>query len=586
MDRREEIYAEHQHAMPHRRQHKPQHNQRQRPRSSGLSNEYEYVRKEYGFDYMPPSRYVPSMSGDTDEYSDADPPGKIEMPDSDLTGSIEVEYEDFHGSQPKATPVVWGKTIKISSSQPTSRKKRVMGAHDDHQTKHRLQMKRLSEEFKRKKHQMPKYRASPDHHHGRKRRDSEHFNPHAEEKPSYKPFKGHPSNLIMDVPSAYSYNSESSREMIRTPKEVRYSRDDQGKFYGANVTSFPSPESRSQHRPYHHGWTPRSPRDIMVPDYSEALKEKSTPKIDIYPHRSAKPKFVREHRSEKPNEKYWRMSGHETRDPPPAKVYAETLFCMHPTKQQNRRREYHLSDTIPIDNYAKPTRYYDDPSMDERRVPAKQNLKQNNHVKREKKKSKGIFGRLIGNVRGDRAKTDSVDVVREWKYSQGFDSGMSIYGPGPGSSETDITPYPPHQHNIANDDARYTHEHDSEEFDARRKLSSRPTRRSTSPRQPPTTLYEPPTCQSRSHHHAVFTEPPNRPFSEAYPSIPLVTRPELGRRNGITRNDRRRFSHDHGAGLRNMDPRESNSPRTLNFDGTQVRVTQKVSPRTNILGCY
>jgi hypothetical protein len=76
-------------------------------------NQYEYVRKEFGFDYVPPSQYVPSHSVSEDE--DEDVPGchldddaetievqyrgaapvKIIQPRSDLSGSIIQEDDDL-----------------------------------------------------------------------------------------------------------------------------------------------------------------------------------------------------------------------------------------------------------------------------------------------------------------------------------------------------------------------------------------------------------------------------------------------------------------------------------------------------------
>eukprot|EP00934_Nitzschia_sp_Nitz4_P002946 Nitzschia sp. Nitz4//scaffold189_size62959//4696//6825//NITZ4_006300-RA/size62959-processed-gene-0.15-mRNA-1//1//CDS//3329539872//2936//frame0 len=54
-------------------------------------NQYEYVRREHGYDYMPPSQYVPSrsMSEEVDYgFRGDDPRMKIEQPESDLSESV------------------------------------------------------------------------------------------------------------------------------------------------------------------------------------------------------------------------------------------------------------------------------------------------------------------------------------------------------------------------------------------------------------------------------------------------------------------------------------------------------------------
>jgi hypothetical protein len=61
-------------------------------------SQYEYVRREYGYDYVPPSQYVPSRSPDSEDDSESDAveedyraaaPVKIMEPPSDLSGSMD-----------------------------------------------------------------------------------------------------------------------------------------------------------------------------------------------------------------------------------------------------------------------------------------------------------------------------------------------------------------------------------------------------------------------------------------------------------------------------------------------------------------
>ncbi|KAL3921633.1 MAG: hypothetical protein SGARI_006633, partial [Bacillariaceae sp.] len=73
----------------------------------GTDNEYEYVRKEYGYDFVPPSRYVPShsMSDDDDDIADEETievqwqgaaPVKIIQPRSELSASLPEEDVDYN----------------------------------------------------------------------------------------------------------------------------------------------------------------------------------------------------------------------------------------------------------------------------------------------------------------------------------------------------------------------------------------------------------------------------------------------------------------------------------------------------------
>eukprot|EP00539_Tryblionella_compressa_P002359 CAMPEP_0178734900 /NCGR_PEP_ID=MMETSP0744-20121128/1596_1 /TAXON_ID=913974 /ORGANISM="Nitzschia punctata, Strain CCMP561" /LENGTH=613 /DNA_ID=CAMNT_0020387223 /DNA_START=9 /DNA_END=1850 /DNA_ORIENTATION=- len=79
-------------------------NDKKSARAVAVDNEYEYVRKEFGFDYVPPSQYVPSHSfEDSEDGFEAvemveqeryqPPPVKVMEPRSDLSGS-NYEYDD------------------------------------------------------------------------------------------------------------------------------------------------------------------------------------------------------------------------------------------------------------------------------------------------------------------------------------------------------------------------------------------------------------------------------------------------------------------------------------------------------------
>lgn len=71
--------------------------------------QYEYVRREHGYDFMPPSRYVPSQSLSEEEDESEDPRTHIEMPKSDLSDSFEEDKGGAYGTayKPNKDPS-WG----------------------------------------------------------------------------------------------------------------------------------------------------------------------------------------------------------------------------------------------------------------------------------------------------------------------------------------------------------------------------------------------------------------------------------------------------------------------------------------------
>jgi hypothetical protein len=83
-----------------------------RKKDLGLNeSEYEYVRREYGYDYVPPSQYVPSQSMDSSDVSQSDAvdeeykatPVKIMEPPSDLSGSMYDGDVAFRGHPRRGT---------------------------------------------------------------------------------------------------------------------------------------------------------------------------------------------------------------------------------------------------------------------------------------------------------------------------------------------------------------------------------------------------------------------------------------------------------------------------------------------------
>jgi hypothetical protein len=107
-------------------------------------NQYEYVRKEYGFDYVPPSQYVPSRSmseDEDDEIADEETievqyqgaaPVKIIQPRSEISGSIgeeEFDEDDLSPLKPLKPPKSYGRArdgrkTRQTPTQPEYRKEK------------------------------------------------------------------------------------------------------------------------------------------------------------------------------------------------------------------------------------------------------------------------------------------------------------------------------------------------------------------------------------------------------------------------------------------------------------------------------
>jgi len=315
--------------------HRPQqkYSQRQQYQAPRNSNEYEYVRREHGYDFMPPSRYVPSMSmsEDIDDYSD-DPQRNFEMAESDLT-AVEVEYEP-RKTNTKTTPVVQGKTIKVT---PYSKNK-AQGIvesfsrtkaprYNQEEARHRLQMKIVSEEFMQKNKRSPHFPFSPGSFRGR---DQEEYK---EERRSRRlsPKKQNRSNRQIDITTAQSYESEESKG-IKTPKEPRYNvrsgirAEETSRSRGTTAQGPPSPP----HVPYRYGWT-RSPRDVVVQDFSKPTYPKPQNTRHTQERVGAKPK---EHRSERLGHR--RSHSRELREPSPPEVYVEPPSEAEPRHRSRR----------------------------------------------------------------------------------------------------------------------------------------------------------------------------------------------------------------------------------------------------------
>ena len=606
------------HANEHHQGHhirRPQQQQNDRGRQSPqLTNEYEYVRREHGFDFMPPSRYVPSrsMSEDTDEYSE-DPQIQLQMTESDLT-AVEIEYEKNY-IKPKATPVVRGKTIKGSPFKSRGKAVHRHASNDDQETRHRLQMKLVAEEFKQKNAKSHWYQASAG---GRREPNLDEYNKRKQrgsgEYTQKKQHRNH-ANLEMDIPTAYSYTSEESRGS-RTPKEPRYNmrpetgQDEVYRTRGKNT--FQSVASPA-HIPYRYGWT-RSSRDVVVKDFSK-------PTFQNPVHATNSPGRViatpREHRSDKQGRRDRRSHSLETRQPPPEVYIAPTLdveprrhrehghepTLTEPQFEMDRRRHGRRRDTEPPSEmeprcrsrrrerdleatpasgpYEEPE-YHDHPRQepaDYRQYPS--HILNNNNEKRRP----GVLIRFMNTVRGERSKK-GVPEHREWHHPGQYEQERSTYRRPPGSFETEVSPYyPPHRDDLLPDGAPYTFE-DYENF-AQGPMG--PTRgHSSSPRQPPRRHKS----KSPGRNHRSQTEPvPDRPRTpnrllhqsskpshmEYTSNTPIVYATSPRVRGGPEHRQRATGHHvqypiqNHGE-ARRINAKGGRSPGTLQFDGAQVRL--------------
>lgn len=571
------------------RQQQQQQNNRQRRQSHQLANEYEYVPREHGFDYMPPSRYVPSRSytddDDTDELT-TDPEVKIEVPGSDLSESVEVDYEDVRAKL-RPTPVVQGKPIKVKpySDRNVQHRKatssRPKNAYDEQQTKHRLQMKLVADEFMRKSNKSPRYPLSP-----LGRRDNPKDYDRRRGDGYDKRYRAGQPNLAVDVATAYSFTSEDSRG-IQSPKEARYAigpeaRDEE--VYRNRGLPAKSPIS-PPHVPYRYGWT-RSPKDVIVQDFSKPTNKKS-PVAEKIARREAACK-PREYRSERYDRRPRRSFSRELREPPPVDVYAGPSFDVEPHRSGRSGRPRDRDEVRDIDPYLEPA-YYENP----REEPDYYHPMEARRKNEESKKAKGgVLGRIMKTVLGDKPKKDAVDTPH-WHNPADYDGDMPRYWQGSGSFETDTPTYPPHRHNTGTGGVPYAFEHD--EY-----YSHRPTRhmrRSLSPRQPPFTKRAPQRRVDRTHTDPsrrrqqvgyAYDDVPERQgrpstkaFSSAYSAPEGHTR--LDHRDRGAAQHRHYQSQDLRGGMR-VSSKERYSPSDLQFDGTQVRATQRVHAKRNIMG--
>ena len=131
-----QMYYQQQHQQhQHDRQSPYQHQHQHQHRQFHPENEYEYVRREHGYDFMPPSQYVPSRSLSEDsEEETADPPIRIEVPGSDISESVrdssvyEMDYDPIKERRRK-THVVRGKPVKLKKQYRRSQPLQALPEH-------------------------------------------------------------------------------------------------------------------------------------------------------------------------------------------------------------------------------------------------------------------------------------------------------------------------------------------------------------------------------------------------------------------------------------------------------------------------
>ena len=585
---------------------KDRHLHRPQQQSPQLTNEYEYVRREHGFDFMPPSRYVPSrsMSEDTDEYSD-DPQIQLQMTESDLT-AVEVEYDQTY-MKPKATPVVRGKTIKATPYFKSNEKRVVRppshrnASNDDQEARHRLQMKLVAEEFKQKNSKSHWYQSSTggrrdpniDEYSKKKHRGSRDLD--------QKRNRRNHANLEMDIPTAYSYTSEESRGAM-TPKESRYNmrlETGEKEVYRPRGQAFQSPASPA-HIPYRYGWT-RSSRDVVVKDFSKPTFQKATNATNTPRRAIASP---REHRSDK----HRRSHSRETREPPP-EVYIEPPLDVEArrhgqhrdngyeppltdprfemdrrrrsrhrdhepephtemeSRHRSRRREHDREASPAIGPFAEPE-YHQYPSE----------VLSNNKEKRRP----GVLSRFMNTVRGEKSRKGVME-SGEWHNREQYEQERIAYGRSPGSFESEVTPYyPPRRYNVT---AGVPYPFEDDDYYTEGPIV--PKRgHSSNPRQPPRNKSKSPGRNHRSQTEPVYEHRPQTPDRvmrrSSKPShtgqanaTPVVyaTSPRV---HGGPDHHQRAIRHHiqypsqhHGAAT-TIKAKGNRSPGTLQFNGAQV----------------
>lgn len=611
-----------------------QHNRHYQQQHPVLPNQYEYVRREHGFDYMPPSQYVPSrsMSEDSEDISAA-PPIKIEVAGSDLSVSV-VESFDVPIDRRHKTPVVRGKPVKTKSSsrrvdkeelgrQPprpqhyrSSRKeledderkgkdyRTARGAESSHYKRDtpKLKSRTRSEPVYRdedpsllvesspemqsrssRRGKTPKRQQVVDH---RSEPDSPGYTGHSQK-------RGHRSHSrgavhggdpasIPRVPTAFSYHSEDSVENP-PPETLRYGLEDEENEYRMHSHISRKPAA---------GWERNQGKDHSRRRHRQVddLDQFTTPAYQSRYGREASSvpgRVIETPRDDRMDKHRTRRRSRDVREQPPLEMF-EPPLGMEPVRPSGADD---FDVELSIGPYADEA-YYDDPRMEQgyfkgdSRHPAKGRTMHENKPREEKKKAKGILGRIRDSVLKE--KVDKRDGERAW--GQELREKGSIFEKSPGSFDTDMSPRPQYQLDVPS--ARVPYPYDENYYEQSMRMPSKhvapgsvppprphPRRESFDHRRTPPEDY-----MYDDGPELRLAQPSGKPFQTSRATTPTLRANPDHRQRYVAMNtsmSKHYRSQHQGIGTGGQ-LRGNQSPR-LQYDPTQVNNTQR---RKKFGGCY
>ncbi len=589
-----------------------------------MINQYEYVRREHGFDYMPPSQYVPSrsMSDDSEDIS-ADPPIKIEVPGSDLSASV-VESFDLHVDKHRKTPVVRGKPVKTKTSsrrlekdqhmlQPLSQQYRSSRKHpveegrgadaSSHYERDAIKIKSrgrseqvYGEEDPSHFMQSSPEMASRSSRRGKtpKRRDIVHHKSTPEplgyarhgETREHRSLRGEISydddpTLIQRVPTAFSYHSDDSIDRPQ-PKESRYGLDNEENEYRRRTNTIPHKDpSNSWER--NKGKVHNRGRQREV----DGLHEFTTPAYRSTFRREANSvpgRIIEAPRDDRMETHSIRRRSRDVREPLEA---FEPPLGMDPLRHGG-------ADELAVELSLSPYRdeaYFDDPLMEQgyykgaTRYPVKGRMKQETKSSGEKKKQKGLFGRIKDSVLKEKVSKRADE--RAW--GQELREKGSLFEKSPISFDTDMSPDPHYHLDVPS--ARVPYPYDENYFEP----SMRPTTKHAAPAsvQPPRPRPRQESFDHRRSPHIDYrydddpevraVQPSGKPFQTSRATTPtLRANPDHRQRYVAMNTSMSKHYRSQHEGMGAGGHRRRNQSPGLQYDATQVKNTQR---RKGFSGC-
>lgn len=470
----------------HQRQHL--HHQQEQPM---VENEYEYVRREYGFDYMPPSQYVPSrsMSEETDDVEDGLP---VKIVQSDLSismdeGSFEVEYDPQHARRKPKMPVVRGRPVDVKAMAKRIDKEKHMKSRKSvpqhYQRHHKAPVP--VEEMER----FHRTRVKP-----KLRRNYEETYPGEEDSALFsgaspigqasrpatrreKVPKGYDQHLTRggpDLSVEHGYLDDEQEDLPRIPTAESYdSRDSMEEAIIAAKVSRYDTAMEAKKEAY------RRYKKEKASHVKKTKREKRRGETAAYEYTN--PTFHGRHRPEPvpgviieaPQER--RSDTHQSRRrskskdfrEPVERLYEDPPLGMEPPRDNFEQENGYVNEPYYGDPRVAQTYPSSDPGIRRQELMRERmELQANGMVERQR--TKGLFGRIKGGFRGD--KSSKLVVERAW--GQELREKDTLLGKTPPSFGTDLSPYPTYKLDVPS--AHVPYPYDDGYYEEATRMTSKP----------------------------------------------------------------------------------------------------------------